>query len=188
VYKLEYCSDLKNAVFWDVAPCTSCMNWRLGGTFRLHLQGRKIRERETSVSRWWTSVHIGSRRHHIPENGILHSHRLENLKSYKLVWFLLRPCATQSKSARFRCFFFLLYFEICFGLTGHHQVWKVCLRSLLCFPFDIITCRGCVRVLQDGFWIVWLELLIPYTHHSVTEAITALFLIYTLYSSPLHTH
>jgi hypothetical protein len=34
---------MKNAVFWDVAPCTFCMN--------------------------------------IPENGILHSHRCENLKS-----------------------------------------------------------------------------------------------------------
>jgi hypothetical protein len=39
----------KNAVFWDVAPCRSCMN------------GRRI-----------------------PENGILHSHRRENLKSYKI--------------------------------------------------------------------------------------------------------
>jgi hypothetical protein len=43
---------MKNAVFWDVAACTSCVNRRFGGTYRLHLQGRKIRERETSVSRW----------------------------------------------------------------------------------------------------------------------------------------
>jgi hypothetical protein len=35
---------MKNAVFWDVAPCTSCVNWRFGGMYRLHLQGRKIRE------------------------------------------------------------------------------------------------------------------------------------------------
>jgi hypothetical protein len=27
-----------------------------------------------------TSVHTGSTRHHIPEDGILHSHRRENLK------------------------------------------------------------------------------------------------------------
>jgi hypothetical protein len=47
---------------------------------------------------------------------------------------LIRPCATQSKSARFRCFFFLLYFTTCFDLTGHHQV---CLRSLLRFPSDV---------------------------------------------------
>jgi hypothetical protein len=30
-----------------------------------------------------TSVYTGSTRHHIPENGIFHSHRRENLKSYK---------------------------------------------------------------------------------------------------------
>jgi hypothetical protein len=43
---------MKNAVFWDVAPCRSNeMNRRFGGMYRLHLQGRKIRERETSLSR-----------------------------------------------------------------------------------------------------------------------------------------
>jgi hypothetical protein len=35
---------LKNVVFWDVALCRSCVNRRFGGTYRLHLQGRKIRE------------------------------------------------------------------------------------------------------------------------------------------------
>jgi hypothetical protein len=44
--------NIKNAVFWDVAPCRSCVNRRLKGKHRLHLQGRKIRERGTSVSRW----------------------------------------------------------------------------------------------------------------------------------------
>jgi hypothetical protein len=43
---------MKNAVFWDVAPCRSYVNRRYGGTFCLHLQGKKIRERGTSVSRW----------------------------------------------------------------------------------------------------------------------------------------
>jgi hypothetical protein len=42
---------IKNAVFSDVAPCRSCVNRRFGGKDRLHLQGRKIRERGTSVSR-----------------------------------------------------------------------------------------------------------------------------------------
>jgi hypothetical protein len=35
---------MKNAVFWDVAKCRSCVNRRFGGTYRLHLQGSKIRE------------------------------------------------------------------------------------------------------------------------------------------------
>jgi hypothetical protein len=43
---------MKNAVFWDVAPCRSCVNRCFGRTYRLHLQGRKIRERGTSMSRW----------------------------------------------------------------------------------------------------------------------------------------
>jgi hypothetical protein len=40
--------NLKNAVFWDVVHCRSCVNRRFVGTYRLHLQGRKIRERRTS--------------------------------------------------------------------------------------------------------------------------------------------
>jgi hypothetical protein len=43
---------MKNAVFLDVGPCRSCVNRSFGGTYRLHLQGRNIRERGTSVSRW----------------------------------------------------------------------------------------------------------------------------------------
>jgi hypothetical protein len=43
---------MKNAVFWDVAPCRYCVNGSFGEAYRLHLQGRKIRERGTSVSRW----------------------------------------------------------------------------------------------------------------------------------------
>jgi hypothetical protein len=96
---------MKNAVFWDVAPCRSCVNRHFGGTHRLHLQRRKLRERGTSD--WWlslqppthagskladfstlkmgairsseTSVHTRSTRRHIPEDGILHSHRRGNL-------------------------------------------------------------------------------------------------------------
>jgi hypothetical protein len=33
---------MKNAVFWDVAPCRSCVNCRFGGMYRLH-QGRQVR-------------------------------------------------------------------------------------------------------------------------------------------------
>jgi hypothetical protein len=43
---------MKNAVFWDVGPCSSCVSRRFGGTYRLHLQVRKIRELGTSLSRW----------------------------------------------------------------------------------------------------------------------------------------
>jgi hypothetical protein len=43
---------MKNSVFWDVAPCSSCVNRRFGGTYRLHLQVKKIRKLGNSVSRW----------------------------------------------------------------------------------------------------------------------------------------
>jgi hypothetical protein len=75
---------MKNAVYWDVAPCRSCVNRRFGGMYRLHLQGIKISERGISVSRRLkmeairsseTSVHTRSTRQHIPEDGILHNSR-----------------------------------------------------------------------------------------------------------------
>jgi hypothetical protein len=42
---------VKNDVSCDVTLCRSCVNLRFGGTYRLHLQGRKIREQGTSVSK-----------------------------------------------------------------------------------------------------------------------------------------
>jgi hypothetical protein len=48
---------LKNAVFWDVVLCRACVNRRFGGTYRLHLQCRTIRERGTSVSWWPHALH-----------------------------------------------------------------------------------------------------------------------------------
>jgi hypothetical protein len=53
---------LKNVVFWDVALCRSYVNRRFGGT----------------------SVDARSAQPHIPEDDVLHSHRCESLKSYKI--------------------------------------------------------------------------------------------------------
>jgi hypothetical protein len=100
---------LKNVILWDVTPCRSYVDRSFRGTCRLHLQGRKISERGHSLSRWLqlsaqavssladfstmkmeaicsseTSVHTRSIRRHIPEDGVLHNHRCENLKSYDL--------------------------------------------------------------------------------------------------------
>jgi hypothetical protein len=52
---------VKNVVFWDVALCRSCVDRRFGGKYRLHLEGRKIREQGTSVSRWLqTQLPVGN--------------------------------------------------------------------------------------------------------------------------------
>jgi hypothetical protein len=78
-------------------PCSllSC-NRRLGGTYRLHLQGRKNKFRKNQqVSRWQADPEDGrdmflgnvgcnstDYRQHIPENDNLHNHPCENLNSY----------------------------------------------------------------------------------------------------------
>jgi hypothetical protein len=37
------------AIFWDTAPCSPYVNWRFGGTYNLHFQGREATEQETSL-------------------------------------------------------------------------------------------------------------------------------------------
>jgi hypothetical protein len=80
---------MKNAVFWDVAPCRSCVNRRFGGTYHLLLQGRKIRSLQPpahagssladfstlkmeAIISSETSFHTRSTRRHIAEESILH--------------------------------------------------------------------------------------------------------------------
>jgi hypothetical protein len=94
-------ATIKNAIFWDVAPCRSCVNRRFGGTYPLHLQGRKIRQRETTsyllvpcsqilypedggdTFIWSVSSHKSTWRH-IPEDSILHDLRCLSKTSQKV--------------------------------------------------------------------------------------------------------
>jgi hypothetical protein len=47
---------MKNAVFWDVAPCICCINRRFGGKFRFHLQDRRtLNQREQVVTDCWVT-------------------------------------------------------------------------------------------------------------------------------------
>jgi hypothetical protein len=45
---------MNSTIFWDITPCSPLrVNRHFGGTYRLHLQGRKIsRERHQRESRW----------------------------------------------------------------------------------------------------------------------------------------
>jgi hypothetical protein len=48
---------MKVAIFWDIAPCSPYVNRSFGGTFHLHLHGRKSAEQRVAGSSK-TSVHI----------------------------------------------------------------------------------------------------------------------------------
>jgi hypothetical protein len=74
------CRVPKNAVFWGVAPCT-CSGWppaHAGSSIAdfSTLKMEAIWSFETSVQSTTSTWR------HTPEDGILHSHRRENLKSY----------------------------------------------------------------------------------------------------------
>jgi hypothetical protein len=74
---------LKNAVFWDVERCRTYLNLlTLVPRSRIFLPWRW--RRYVPTKRRFTR----SARCHISEDGILHSHRRENLKSYIILFFL----------------------------------------------------------------------------------------------------
>jgi hypothetical protein len=73
---------MKNAVFWDVAPCSSCVNRRFGGTYRIVCSLQPPAYAGSSLADFFTlkmeaicssetSVHTITTIRHIPENGIL---------------------------------------------------------------------------------------------------------------------
>jgi hypothetical protein len=85
---------IKTAVFLNVASSRSCESRRSGGTSHLHLQDRKNPRESNNISSWLLYLDDGGDTflqnsvltrltwRHIPEGGILHSHRRDNLKSY----------------------------------------------------------------------------------------------------------
>jgi hypothetical protein len=85
---------MKNAVFWDVAPCRSCVNRRFGGTYRLHLLDREIRARGTSCIHLLTLVPRSRiflpwrwRRYFLPKRRFtqdLHGATSQNMTLFKL--------------------------------------------------------------------------------------------------------
>jgi hypothetical protein len=93
-------------IFWEMTPCGSHKNRRFGGSYRLHIQGERVRagterngkllyrrrlEEYEAIRSSETSVLIRATRRHLPEADNHHSHRRGNLKSYttvKLSWLI----------------------------------------------------------------------------------------------------
>jgi hypothetical protein len=48
----------KSSIFWDITPCSPLkVKRRFGGTYRIHLQGRRIsRARNQNESKWQTEL------------------------------------------------------------------------------------------------------------------------------------
>jgi hypothetical protein len=59
---------MKNAVSWDVAPCSSSVNRRFGGTYSLHLQGKKRNQHDQVVAAICSSWFL-ARGFFCPEDG-----------------------------------------------------------------------------------------------------------------------
>jgi hypothetical protein len=67
------------AIFWDIAQCNPYVNRLFGGTYHLHIQGRKSAEQETRAQQVVrlipsseTSIHIRTTQRYIPEDGNIH--------------------------------------------------------------------------------------------------------------------
>jgi hypothetical protein len=94
---------MKNAVFWNVAPSRYCVNRRFGETYQLKMRVEKSESEEPAWAGGCseTSVYTGSTRRHIPEDGILHSHLRENLKSYRACESFISIHLTQERNLHF---------------------------------------------------------------------------------------
>jgi hypothetical protein len=82
---------IRNGVFNDVTPCGSCKNRRsycasVASYDYLPSSPIIVTLMMEALSSSKTSVLTGATRRDIPEDAILHSHRREDLKSYKTVY------------------------------------------------------------------------------------------------------
>jgi hypothetical protein len=96
------------ADFCDVGPCRSYVNRRFGGTCHLHLLGKKIRERGTSLNRFTQDLHNATSQNSAlftvtaakTTDPIYTLYSKENTKLYNKTHFLHRQnCGHKSRGA-----------------------------------------------------------------------------------------
>jgi hypothetical protein len=113
---------MKNAVFWDVVPCRSCVNRRLGGTYRLHLQ--TISHLFTLVPRlqiflpwrWWRYVPPKRR----------FTQDLHGATSQKMAFFNLFPlCYITYIYSWMNTNYFLAFISLPFTGAARSKTWTV---------------------------------------------------------------
>jgi hypothetical protein len=97
VFEVLTAAVTKSTIFWDITPCSPLrVNWHFRGTYRLHLQRRKIsRARNHRESRWQTKFCFLARlifrpwrwRRYAPLKRWLTFNGLHGIVSQKMVFF-----------------------------------------------------------------------------------------------------
>jgi hypothetical protein len=89
-------SYLKSIIFWDMTPCSLLRcNLRFGGTYRLHLQGRRKHSACHLLTCWFLlKLFLRPRRwwRYVPPKRRLHLNRLHGVISQKMILFIIPTC------------------------------------------------------------------------------------------------
>jgi hypothetical protein len=102
---------ITKAVFWDVAPCRYCVNHRIRGTYRLHLQGRRKNKISASGEPAWAGANLLS---YPPKRRL--TQYLHGATSQKTAFFIVTAVKT-SNLANYICFIRITRHEVCSYVT-----------------------------------------------------------------------
>jgi hypothetical protein len=93
---------LKSIIFWDMTPCSlSSFNRRFGGSFRLHLQGRRNKFKNQQASKQVASCLVWRWRRYVPPKRRLKLDRLHGVISQKMILFITNDAKTSNPTDLF---------------------------------------------------------------------------------------
>jgi hypothetical protein len=91
---------MMSTIFWDITPCSPLkVNWLFGGSYRLYLQGRRIRRVRNELESRWQEKRNDPPKRRLTFGGLL------GVISQKMV--LLTPCSIMEENSlkiNARCF------------------------------------------------------------------------------------